>query len=126
MVLPQRRRPAVKTVFAVLAAVLAASSGPIGGDQPPAAGRGGAEDPDRFLAGAIDIHVHPSTHEWLVDSLGPFKEATETYFRTSIPVRSVDEMADEFRNQDVLAVLFASRTWSASRWPASRCSAASI
>jgi predicted TIM-barrel fold metal-dependent hydrolase len=56
---------------------------------------------------AIDIHVHPSTREWLVDSLGPFKEATEAYFRTSIPVRTVDEMAEEFRSQDVLAVLFA-------------------
>jgi predicted TIM-barrel fold metal-dependent hydrolase len=56
---------------------------------------------------AIDIHVHPSTHEWLVDGLGPFKEATEQYFRTQIPVRTVDEMAEEFRSHDVLAVLFA-------------------
>ena len=71
MVLAQRRRSAVKTVFAVLAAVLAASSGPIGGDQPPAAGRGGAEDPDRFLAGAIDIHVHsfPDNTDRAVDGL---------------------------------------------------------
>jgi uncharacterized protein len=67
---------------------------------------------------AIDIHVHPSTHEWLVDSLGPFKEATETYFRTSIPVRSVDEMADEFRKDDVLAVLFAWDTETATGLPA--------
>ena len=56
---------------------------------------------------AIDVHVHPSTREWLVDGLGPFKEATEAHFRTEIPVRTVAEMAEEFRADDVLAVLFA-------------------
>ncbi|PYR43327.1 MAG: hypothetical protein DMF95_26085, partial [Acidobacteria bacterium] len=71
MVLAQRRRSAVKTVFAVLAAVLAASSGPIGADQPASAGRGGGADPDRFLAGAIDIHVHsfPDNTDRSVDGL---------------------------------------------------------
>ena len=71
MVLVQRRRSAVKTVFAVLAAVLAASSGPIGADQPASAGRGGGADPDRFLAGAIDIHVHsfPDNTDRSVDGL---------------------------------------------------------
>jgi uncharacterized protein len=57
------------------------------------------------VAVAIDIHVHPSTHEWLVDSLGHFQEATERHFRTSVPVRSVDAMAEEFRADGVLAVL---------------------
>lgn len=56
---------------------------------------------------AIDVHVHPSTHEYLVDAMGPFREATEAYFRTSIPVRSVDEMAAEFAADDVMAVLLA-------------------
>lgn len=56
---------------------------------------------------AVDFHVHPSTREWLVDGLGPFKEATEKHFRTEIPVRTVDAMADEFRADDVLAVLYA-------------------
>src|SRR5205823_11594756 len=55
---------------------------------------------------AIDCHVHPSTQEW-VDAMGPFHEATERFFRTSIPVRSVDEMADEFRADDLMAVLLA-------------------
>lgn len=54
---------------------------------------------------AVDIHVHPSTHEYLVDAMGPFREATEAYFRTTIPVRSVDEMAAEFAADDVVAVL---------------------
>jgi uncharacterized protein len=56
---------------------------------------------------AIDVHVHPSTHEYLVDAMGPFRAATEAYFRTSIPVRSVDEMAAEFAADDVVAVLLA-------------------
>lgn len=54
---------------------------------------------------AIDVHVHPATHEWLVEGLGDFHEATERHFRTSVPVRSVDDMAEEFRADDVLAVL---------------------
>jgi predicted TIM-barrel fold metal-dependent hydrolase len=56
---------------------------------------------------AIDMHVHPSTREWLIDGLGPFKEATERHFRTEISVRSVDEMAAEFSADEVIAVLFA-------------------
>jgi predicted TIM-barrel fold metal-dependent hydrolase len=56
---------------------------------------------------ALDVHVHPSTSEWLVDALGPLQEATERHFRTTIAVRTVDEMADEFRADDVMAVLLA-------------------
>jgi len=58
MVVPPRRGLAVKVVLAALAAMLATSSGPAGADQPPAPRSGGGADPDRFLAGAIDIHVH--------------------------------------------------------------------
>jgi predicted TIM-barrel fold metal-dependent hydrolase len=56
---------------------------------------------------AIDVHVHPSTKEWLVDGMGPLREATERHFKVELPVRSVDEMADEFRADEVLAVLLA-------------------
>ncbi len=56
---------------------------------------------------AIDVHVHPSTSEYLVDALGPLQEATERHFRTQVPVRTVDEMADEFRADDIMAVLLA-------------------
>jgi len=56
---------------------------------------------------AIDVHVHPSTREYVVDAMGHFREATERHFRTQIPVRTVDEMADEFRADDVMAVLLA-------------------
>ncbi|HEX2850361.1 MAG TPA: amidohydrolase family protein [Acidimicrobiales bacterium] len=55
---------------------------------------------------AIDIHVHPSTEEGLA-GWGELFEATQRYFRTDIPVRTVDAMAEEFRADDVLAVLFA-------------------
>jgi predicted TIM-barrel fold metal-dependent hydrolase len=55
---------------------------------------------------AIDMHVHPSTREWLVDGLGELKEATERHFRTEIAVRTVDEMAAEFAADEVIAVLF--------------------
>ena len=56
---------------------------------------------------AIDVHVHPSTSEYLVDAMGHFREAAERYFRTEIPVRTVDEMAEEFIADEVLAVLLA-------------------
>ena len=56
---------------------------------------------------AVDVHVHPSTREYLVDGMGPFQAATEQYFKTSIPIRTLDEMAEEFRRDDVLAVLLA-------------------
>jgi hypothetical protein len=70
MGLAQRPRSAVNVVLAVLVAALAASSGSSHAGQ-QAAARGGAEDPDRFLAGAIDIHVHsfPDNTDRSVDGL---------------------------------------------------------
>ncbi|MBW3668565.1 MAG: amidohydrolase family protein [Actinobacteria bacterium] len=56
---------------------------------------------------AIDLHVHLATHEWLGGSLGSMREATERHFRVQIPERTIDEMADEFRADDVMAVLLA-------------------
>ena len=55
---------------------------------------------------AIDVHVHPSTEEGLA-GWGELLEATEKHFRTKIATRTVDEMADEFRADDVMAVLLA-------------------
>lgn len=56
---------------------------------------------------AIDFHVHLSTHEWMEGSMGPLIDAAQRHFRTQIPIRTVDEMADEFRKDDVLAVVLA-------------------
>jgi predicted TIM-barrel fold metal-dependent hydrolase len=65
---------------------------------------------------AIDVHVHPSTHEGLA-AWGELLAATERHFRTTIPVRSAEEMADEFRADDVMAVLLAWDAESASGIP---------
>ena len=56
---------------------------------------------------AIDVHVHPSTPEYVVAALGEFGPACEAYFRTTLPRHDVDEMAAVFRAADVLGVLFA-------------------
>ena len=40
-------------------------------------------------------------------SLGDLRQATERHFRAEVPTRTVDEMAAEFRADDVLAVLLA-------------------
>jgi len=56
---------------------------------------------------AIDVHVHPSTPEWVDDAMGDYGPACEAHFRTTLPRHSVDEMADVFRGADVRGVLFA-------------------
>jgi predicted TIM-barrel fold metal-dependent hydrolase len=56
---------------------------------------------------AIDVHVHPSTPEYVDDAMGDFGPACETYFRTTLPRHDVGEMAEVFRTADVLGVLFA-------------------
>jgi predicted TIM-barrel fold metal-dependent hydrolase len=56
---------------------------------------------------AIDVHVHPSTPEFVEDAMGDFAPACEAHFRTTLPRHDVREMADEFRRADVLGVLFA-------------------
>jgi predicted TIM-barrel fold metal-dependent hydrolase len=56
---------------------------------------------------AIDFHVHSSTAEWLRGSLGPMLGGTEKFFRTEVRVRTVDEMAEEYRRWDLLGVLLA-------------------
>ena len=54
---------------------------------------------------AIDVHVHPSSKNYLVEAQGHYAKATEAYFRTSIPVRSEEELAQEFRALDIVGVL---------------------
>lgn len=56
---------------------------------------------------AIDVHVHPATAEYLKGAMGPFTEATERYFKTKIPVLTIDEMAAEFEELDIVGVLLA-------------------
>ena len=56
---------------------------------------------------AIDLHVHPSTSEWVDGAMGEFRSACEHYFHTRLPEHSVDEMAAVFRAADVVGVLLA-------------------
>jgi predicted TIM-barrel fold metal-dependent hydrolase len=56
---------------------------------------------------AIDVHVHPSTSEYLDAAMGAYGPATESYFRRSLPRHSVAEMAGVFRAADVFGVLLA-------------------
>jgi predicted TIM-barrel fold metal-dependent hydrolase len=54
---------------------------------------------------AIDLHVHLPTKDWLEGAIGPHLEATERYFRKSPERRSLDEVAEEYRDRDVLGVV---------------------
>jgi predicted TIM-barrel fold metal-dependent hydrolase len=56
---------------------------------------------------AIDVHVHPSTPEYVDGALGEYGPACEAHFRTHLPRHEVGEMADVFRDADILGVLFA-------------------
>ena len=52
---------------------------------------------------AIDTHCHPSTSEYLEGSFGPVLQNTRKHFKSKINIRSVDEMADEYRSQGIIA-----------------------
>ncbi len=54
---------------------------------------------------AIDLHVHLPTEEWLEGAIGPHLEATERYFRRSPERKSLDQVAEEYRDRDVLGVV---------------------
>jgi predicted TIM-barrel fold metal-dependent hydrolase len=54
---------------------------------------------------AIDLHVHLPTDEWLDNAIGPHLEATERYFRKSPERRTLDQVAEEYRERDVLGVV---------------------
>jgi predicted TIM-barrel fold metal-dependent hydrolase len=59
------------------------------------------------LPRAIDFHTHVSTKEWMTGSLGPMLENTAKYFRSEVRIRTVEDMADEYKQWDVLGVLLA-------------------
>lgn len=53
----------------------------------------------------IDFHVHLPTAEWLDGCLGPYREATERYFRHRVEIRSVEDMAAQYEALDVFGVV---------------------
>ncbi|HET9781106.1 MAG TPA: amidohydrolase family protein [Candidatus Dormibacteraeota bacterium] len=56
---------------------------------------------------AIDFHVHLPTPEWLDVSMKGYVEAAESYFRSKVARKSLDELAGEYDELDVVAVLLA-------------------
>src|SRR5438067_766466 len=54
---------------------------------------------------AIDLHVHLPTEQWLQQSIGPHLEATEAYFRARVPRKSIEDVAQEYADRDVLGVV---------------------
>src|ERR687883_154008 len=59
------------------------------------------------MAFAIDMHVHLPTASFLDGAIRPFKVAAETFFRNTVPVREMDEVARKYEELDMLGVLLA-------------------
>lgn len=55
----------------------------------------------------IDVHVHPPTREYLVDSIGPWMEPLEEYFHREIPTLDEESFAEEYRKLGILGVVLA-------------------
>jgi uncharacterized protein len=56
---------------------------------------------------AIDFHVHLPTPEWLDVSMKGYVEAAENYFRSKVAKRTLDELATDYEELDMVAVLLA-------------------
>lgn len=59
------------------------------------------------MAKAIDMHVHLPTASFLDKAIKPFRAAAETFFRTTVPVREMDEVARLYEELDIIGVLLA-------------------
>jgi len=55
---------------------------------------------------AIDVHAHPSTRPWY-ESMRPYLEALESYYKSPFHVRTDEEMAEEFLRAGVGAMILA-------------------
>lgn len=55
---------------------------------------------------AIDIHTHPITKEWF-EGFGAFSDALEALVRVEYKAKTEQEMADDFRRENVLAMMIA-------------------
>lgn len=56
---------------------------------------------------AIDMHVHPGTREYLVDSGGTYLSDALHYFHQHDAIVSVEEMASYYRRMEMMGVLLA-------------------
>lgn len=59
------------------------------------------------MAKAIDMHVHLPTASFLDGAIRPFRVAAETFFRNTVPVREMDEVARLYESLDIIGVLLA-------------------
>jgi len=56
---------------------------------------------------AIDMHVHLPTASWLDGAIQPYRKPAEKFFRASVPVREMDEVARLYEELDIVGVLLA-------------------
>lgn len=56
---------------------------------------------------AIDFHVHLPTREWLDETMQGYTEPTERYFHSHVARKQLGELAAEYAELDVVAVLLA-------------------
>jgi len=66
---------------------------------------------------AIDFHVHLPTPEWLDVSMAGYTEVAERYFRAQVSRRTIAEVAAEYEQLDVVALLLAWDAESATHRP---------
>lgn len=59
------------------------------------------------MAKAIDMHVHLPTASFLDGAIRPFRAAAEAFFRSTVPIRAMDEVAELYRSLDITGVLLA-------------------
>jgi predicted TIM-barrel fold metal-dependent hydrolase len=57
------------------------------------------------MPSAIDLHVHLPTEQWLQNAIGPLLPATEAYFRATVERKTIEDVAREYRDRDVLGVV---------------------
>jgi len=56
---------------------------------------------------AIDFHVHLPTPDWLDVSMAGYVEAAESYFRSKVARKTIEELAHDYDSMDIMAVLLA-------------------
>jgi predicted TIM-barrel fold metal-dependent hydrolase len=56
---------------------------------------------------AIDMHVHLPTVSFLEGAIKPYRAPAEQFFRTSVPIRRVEEVAQHYADLDIIGVLLA-------------------
>src|SRR5438445_10981906 len=56
---------------------------------------------------AIDFHVHLPTPDWLDVSMQGYVEAAESYFRSKVARKTIEELARDYDTMDIVAVLLA-------------------